>query len=339
MPEHAYSEGDWATIFKVERVRKKARGAEIELPEPEKNLRKGLKVGDSVGDYGVYMGDRGVYSTRNILNDLTGKEWVLFTKSWFIHNPPARKETEKLHPAKFPEGIIADFIRFFTKKGQLVLDPMVGTGSTLVACDMAMRRGVGVELIHKWVTIARERTTHVRLKDKPEQLVIEGDANNLLPLLTAHGISQVDFCITSPPYWNMLKKSRGHVNSESHKREASGLEVYYSDHPNDLGNIEDYDEYIEALYRVYAKVYEALREGGYLTIIVQNIRTPDGEMIPFAWDLARKLSTLYVLKQEKIWAQDNKMLGCWGYPSEYVSNVHHHYCLVFKKDTARRKRI
>ena len=50
------------------------------------------------------------------------------------------------------------------------------------------------------------------------------------------------------------------------------------------------------------------------------------------WDLARALSATYAFKGERLWVQDNKRLGCWGWPSEFVTNVHHHYCLVFKNE-------
>lgn len=269
------------------------------------------------------MGKRGIYDVRNRLNELTGREWALFTKSWFAHNPPARTKKEILHPAKFPESMIVDFIKFFTKSHELVLDPMVGTGSTLVACDMTRRQGVGIELVKKWADIAKQRA---------HQIVIHGDASNLVELLSQHKISEVDFCITSPPYWNMLKKSRGHVFSLQKRRKAMNLDEFYSNDPKDLGNIEIYDDYLNALYTVYAQVYDVLRPGRYLVVICQNILTSEGDMVPFAWDLAKKLADLYILKQERIWLQDNKLLGIWGYPFRYVSNVHHHYCLVFEKN-------
>lgn len=287
--------------------------------------RKKLKVGDKIGEYGIYMGRRGIYDVRNKLNDLTGREWALFTKSWVVHNPPPRSKKEILHPAKFPESLIADFIKFFTKKGELVLDPMAGTGSTLVACDKTRRKGIGIDLIKKWADIAGERT---------RQLVIRGDARELKSLLAQAGISQVDFCITSPPYWNMLKKSRGNVLSLQKQRKAKGLEEYYSEDPRDLGNIEDYGTYINTLCDVYTQVCDVLKPGRYLVVICQNILKPDGEMAPFAWDLGQKLSKTYVLKQERFWLQDNKLLGIWGYPSRYVSNVHHHYCLVLEKNSS-----
>lgn len=300
---------------------------------------KGLKPGDKVNHFGTYMGDRGVYDSRNALNDLTGKEWVQFTRSWTLHNPPPRSTREVLHPAKFPETLIAEFIMFFTRKGETVLDPMLGTGSTLVACKMTDRRGVGVELSKKWADIARDRAIHLDTDEKnPKQLVIEGDSRSLKRLLFEHSIETVDFCITSPPYWNMLKKSRGHVRSESKKRQEVGLDTFYSESPNDYGNIDDYSTYLSAMYDLFAHVYEVLRDQRYLVVIAQNILTPEGEMMPLAWDLARKLGDLYVLKQEKLWLQDNKMLGSWGYPSEYVSNVHHHYCLVFKKDLSKKSK-
>ncbi len=287
---------------------------------------KGYKIGQKVGQHGTYLGERGIYDERNQLNDLTGREWALFSKSWFIHNPPPRKKNEVLHPAKFPESMIGDFIKFFTKKGELVLDPMAGTGSTLVACDKTGRKGVGVELIKKWADIARQRTA---------QTVIQGDARALVNLLRENGITQVDFAITSPPYWNMLKKSRGHVLSLQKQRKEQGLDEYYSEDSNDLGNLEDYNTYLNSLHEVYTQVNRVLRPGRYLVVIVQNILTPEGVMVPFAWDLAKKLSNIYILKQERLWLQNNKLLGIWGYPSRYVSNVHHHYCLIFEKTSAK----
>jgi hypothetical protein len=129
----------------------------------------------------------------------------------------------------------------------------------------------------------------------------------------------------------MLRLSRGHVESTAKQREKEGLDVYYSDNPKDIGNVESYEAYLEKLYAIYENVHSILKPEKYLVVIVQNIRTPKGDMIPLAWDLAQKLRGLYTLRQERIWCQNNKMLGIWGYPFTYVSNVHHHYCLVFQK--------
>ena len=296
--------------------------------EKSKKPMPKYRVGEKVGKYGTYLGERGIYDTRNELNGLAGKEWARFTKSWFILNPPPRKKNEVLHPAKFPEPLVVDFITFFTKKGEMVLDPMAGTGSALVACDQTERKGVGIELGKKWYEIANGRT---------HQKMMLGDARNVDVLLKEAGITQIDFCMTSPPYWNMLHKTRGHVKSAAHVRKEQGLDETYSNDPNDLGNVDDYEQYLNFLTDIYFKIYDLLKDKRYLVIAIQNILTPDGEMVPLAWDLAKKLSKKYVLKQEKLWLQNNKMLGIWGYPNRYVSSVHHHYCLIFEKNTNFKK--
>ena len=98
---------------------------------------------------------------RNSLNDLAPKEWLKFQKSWFVHNPPRRQEDVLLHPAKFPETLAAEFICFFTKAGETVLDPMVGTGSALVAALECGRHAVGVELLKRLVKHRRRRQPQV----------------------------------------------------------------------------------------------------------------------------------------------------------------------------------
>ena len=93
---------------------------------------------------------------KNKLNDLDPKTWLKFQKSWFIHNPPPRKKGVLVHPAKFPETMAQEFIEFFTKRGETVLDPMAGTGSTLIAALRAGRNSYGIELNPKYAEIARQ---------------------------------------------------------------------------------------------------------------------------------------------------------------------------------------
>ena len=89
----------------------------------------------------------------NKLNDLEPKAWLKFQKSWFIHNPPPRRKGVLVHPAKFPETMAQEFIEFFTKKGETVLDPMAGTGSALVAALRAGRNSYGMLSAPKYWSI------------------------------------------------------------------------------------------------------------------------------------------------------------------------------------------
>lgn len=265
---------------------------------------------------------------RNQLNALTGRDWIRFTRSWFVHNPPPRSASQVRHPAKYPERMVEEFLEFFTRPGEVVLDPFMGVGSTILAADRAGRHGIGLELNPEYFALARE---HLGLAADAHVLLNE-DASRAGEIWQAGELPQVDFVMTSPPYWNMLGQSRGNVFSVHKERKARGLDVVYSEgDPRDLGNLEDYDEFVTALAGVFREVAGVLRPGRYLVAVVQNLRSPQGRMVPLAWDLARALEEFLVFKGERIWCQDNKRLGIWGYPSEFVSNVHHHYCLVFRK--------
>ncbi len=264
------------------------------------------------------------------LNDLDAKEWIKFTKSWFVHDPPARKGNEFLHPAKYPETMVKEFINFFTKKGEMVFDPFLGTGSTLVASLETGRNGIGVELIKKYADISRERCSQRVLADSIRQMVIEADSSMVDEIWKEKNLPKVDFIITSPPYWNMLKKSRGGVKSAQKKRKEKGLDTHYSEHKEDLGNIDDYETFIEKLGKIFDKTYDILNDKKYMVVIIQNVRT-NGEVKPLAWDLQKRISKKFTFVGERLWCQDAKMLGIWGYPSTFVTNVHHHYCLVFQK--------
>ncbi len=269
---------------------------------------------------------------RNKLNNLDAKTWLKFQKSWFIHNPPPRKKDVVVHPAKFPETMAQEFVEFFTKSGETVLDPMAGTGSTLVAALRAGRNSYGIELNPRYAEIAREiigqekaaLTATTDIGSLTTEL-ITGDAS----LAAQYQLPIIDYVLTSPPYWDMLH-AKGAENQKK-RRESDALDVVYSDNPNDLGNVRDYEDFLARLVTIYAGLKPLLREKAYLTIIVKNIKK-GGKIYPLAWDIARELGKVFTLKDEKIWMQDNQRLAPFGLGSAWVSNTFHHYCLQFRND-------
>ena len=271
---------------------------------------------------------------RNRLNDLDSKSWLKFQKSWFIHNPPPRRKDVVRHPAKYPETLAQEFIEFFTKRGQVVFDPMVGTGSTLVAALRAGRHSYGIELNPVYANIARqviteERTLLGEAIDGITAEVIIGNAAHINDHIFDYHIPIIDYVITSPPYWDMLH-ARGAKN-QKRRRESQDLDVTYSDDPNDLGNITDYEDFLESLTSIYTALKVFIRPRAYMTIIVKNIKK-EGKIYPLAWDVARLLKNIYTLKDEKIWCQDNQRLAPYGFGNAWVSNTFHHYCLQFRND-------
>lgn len=270
----------------------------------------------------------------NRLNELDPKTWLKFQKSWFVHNPPPRQKHVLRHPAKFPETLAQEFIEFFTRKGGWVLDPMVGTGSSLAAALRCGRNSCGVELNPAYADIARQVVADERqsLGDAVAGLtaeVITGNASAIPALLEQSSIPPLDYVLTSPPYWDMLH-ARG-AETQKNRRDQVELDVFYSDDPHDLGNIHDYDEFIHRLAAIYAGLQPCLKPGAYLTIIVKNVKK-GGKIYPLAWDLARRLALTYTLKDERIWCQDNQRLAPYGLGNAWVSNTFHHYCLQFRND-------
>jgi len=265
---------------------------------------------------------------RNRLNDLEPREWLKFQKSWFVHNPPPRRKDVLRHPAKFPETLAQQFIEFFSQRGQVVLDPMVGTGSTLVACLRSGRHGFGVELHPGYVEIARalveaERTQLGTAADNLTCEILQADAAQLPEL----GLPSIDYVLTSPPYWDMLR-ARG-AQTQSRRRADPALDVAYSDDPRDLGNDSEYGSFLQRLVAIYSHLPAVLRAGAYLTIIVKNIKK-GGRVYPLAWDLASRLQVIFTLKDERIWCQDDIRLAPYGLGNAWVSNTFHHYCLQFR---------
>jgi DNA modification methylase len=74
---------------------------------------------------------RGFYSGRNRLNELTGKEWVYWSKSVINrpYPPSLQHRLRSAHGGQKPPELCADLIRLFTKGGGRVLDPSPGWGA------------------------------------------------------------------------------------------------------------------------------------------------------------------------------------------------------------------
>jgi DNA modification methylase len=275
----------------------------------------------------------GAYSLNNKINHLTGKEWTKFTKSWFVFDALHSdiKEEKEIssqvelnsdeHPATYSPTMTKSFIEFFTKEGEIVFDPFSGIGSTQVGAQRANRIGIGIELNPKYAQIANLRVS------KPS-FIINGNSLKLKTILKKNKVDRIDFSISSPPYWDILNRSTGDFEK---KRLQKSLDVNYSDnHTEDVGHINDYTEFIDKCAEIYFQIYDLLKPGGYVVVIIKNVKK-DGRHYPLAWDLAKKLMEKYDLKDEKIWCQDKQSLSPFGYPFSWTSNIVHHYCLIFQK--------
>ncbi len=277
------------------------------------------------------MGERDT-DKKNKLNDLTAKEWIRETKSFFFQkglgsNNLAAKY-EKMHPAPFSFTDIAKLIRFFTKKNGTVLDPFMGVGSTIKACIELGREGFGIELSPQWCEITRQRLLEESNYKIDDKHLICGDSRNLKEYFNKNSF---DFIVTSPPYWNILGKK----DHKANERLLNGQATQYSSNDHDLGNISDYQRFLDELTTIFLACYDLLKPGKYMNIVVSDFRHKS-EFVAFHSDIATKLTNKKIekhfdLKGIKVLAQNAKRLYPYGYPFCYVENIHHQYILILEK--------
>lgn len=256
--------------------------------------------------------------------------------AWLLPKPPPRKKHEVLHPAKFPETLVSQFIELFTKPNDTVFDPMVGTGSTVVAAICTGRNGYGMDIVPEFVEIAKRRIAEVSaptlfpdLSPVCKAEVFQGDVADLERIPGLSGMT-FDYVVTSPPYWSMLYN----FGSEGQRaRRQKRLPLVYSQDSRDLGNIADYDSFLNALTKVYNNVAQRLVEGGYLTIVAKNVKR-NHILYTLAWDLVARLCHsrgTYEYVGTTLWCQDDIGLKPFAVGIHWVSNTMHQYCLHFRK--------
>lgn len=266
---------------------------------------------------------------RNAMNDLTSTAWLpetisVWTQRGLGANHPDA-QIERQHPAPFSFTDVGRLIRFFTKAGQTVLDPFVGVGSTLKACAVDGRNGIGFELDANFAELAAERLrTEVTNTSDITQEILVGDARNLTSRLADDSL---DFVVTSPPYWNILKKIDHKARQE---RVSRNLRSDYGEDSRDLGNIEDYEEFLDELSEILGSCGRALKRKKYMAVIVSDFRDKS-RFVMFHADLARALEEHSLeLRGLKILYQRHKRIFPYGYPYAYVPNIHHQYILILQ---------
>lgn len=137
----------------------------------------------------------------------------------------------------------------------------------------------------------------------------------------------MDFCITSPPYWNQLSRA----TMRQKNRLEEGWDTSYGQDSKDIGNISDYQEFLASQKLIFERVYKVVRDRGYLVVVTNNVFF-HGRLYPLAFDTLTSLSDLWVPKDERIWLHDDKRLLPLGVYNAWVGNRCHHYCLTFRKE-------
>lgn len=192
---------------------------------------------------------------------------------------------------------------------------------------MEGRKSIGIELNPRYAELAKQRLQiEVRnlFASIDEQQILQGDSRDVLKTLEG---DCVDFVVTSPPYWNILHKEDHKANQE---RKNQNLDTRYSDNDRDLGNVHDYDSFLQQVAAILGECGRCLRPKKYMAVVVSDFREKS-RYITFHSDLANALLKFRLeLRGIKILYQRHKRVFPYGYPFAYVPNIHHQYILIMQ---------
>ena len=268
----------------------------------------------------------------NHLNCLTAKEWLKRQLGVWQFSYAGRDIRDKnKHPATFPLALAKQVIELFTHEGELVLDPFVGSGTTLVAARDANRNAVGFDLKREYVELVRER-----LSEEPDvtvqsqQVAIHDDARNIAKYIENESLGLV---WTSPPYANLLNRKRKNKSRRDRKNDQLGKVEQYSQNPQDLGVL-SIEEYTTAMGDVFQALLPLLRPKAHCVINVPDMWW-ENQRITIHVALIEELRQRgYELRNIIIWDRTNivNRIGIFGWPSNYITmGVTFEYLLDFWK--------
>jgi len=267
------------------------------------------------------------------MNNLTGKEWLNYSFSIWRDIRKSKQENSLKHPALFPAQLVERLINIYTKEdGETMLDPFLGIGTSLIACNNTKRAGIGCELNEEYVSIAEGRLKNqlkeLNVSKGYKQKILVGDNRKTLKKLPSES---VDLSVSSPPYWDILNQKRTVDNKEVRN---------YSDSKTDIGNISDYNEFIDNLKEVYSEVYRVLKTNKRCVINVMDLRKKD-KFYPLHIDISRMMTEIgFELEDIIIWDRQHEYnnMKTLGYPWVFrVNKVHEFLCIFWKREHTEKK--
>jgi len=212
--------------------------------------------------------------------------------------------------------VARNLILRYSSEGDVVLDPFVGSGTTLIECKLTGRNGIGVDINRDaaMVTMDRLQFNGDDSVGKCVQEVYEGDAR----ALDAISSDSIDFIATHPPYANIIRYNKN-------------ANIYGSGDLSSLGKIE---EFYKEMSKVAVELYRVLKKGRYCALLMGDIRQ-NKHQIPLSFNILDIfIKKGFILRESVIKIQYNTSTeGMWNRLSEKYNFLllAHEHLFVFKK--------
>lgn len=252
--------------------------------------------------------------------DLTNwKELDINTDSLWIID---KRDNSGIHNAHYHGNFVPQIpnqlIRRFTKKGDFVLDPFLGSGTTLIETQRLERNGIGIELQKD---VAKETKLLLKQENNPNVIsdIYVADSANIdyQELLKRYNIDKVQFVIFHPPYWDIIK---------------------FSENEKNLSNTKTLEEFLNKLEVAVTNAIKVLEKNHYCAIVIGD-KYEKGQVLPLGFycmqlfqKLNLKLKGIIVKNFNETKGKQNQQ-ALWRYRA-LANNLFlfkHEYIFVFKK--------
>lgn len=199
-------------------------------------------------------------------NDIDAKNWkeyedILTTSLWNF-----RRENSGVHNASYHGNFIPQVPRQlfsrYTKKGDWILDPFMGSGTSLIEAQRMGRNSIGIELQHDVAKEAHDRLVQEHNPNCSTNVIVGNSKTINMPALMAkYGLKQYQFAIMHPPYWDIIK---------------------FSDDDNDLSNAKTLDEFLSAFGEVIDNTTACLEKNRYCAVVIGD-KYANSQIVPLGF--------------------------------------------------------
>lgn len=238
---------------------------------------------------------------------------------WQFMYEPRDVRDKKAHPATFPIAMAKRVIEQFSHRGELVIDPFVGSGTTLLAAQDLDRNALGFDLKQEYVDLSNSRVASIPEDCHCQQLAVCDDARNIINRIAP---STVKLAFTSPPYANILNRERKNKSRRGDLRENEqfGKVEQYSQDSRDLGTLSA-DEFETAISEIFAQMKPIFEEKAHVLINITDAWI-DGRRVPLHINIINAMRNAgYEFRNTIIWDRRNLVnrIGIFGWPSSYIT--------------------
>ncbi len=210
---------------------------------------------------------------ENFKNELTSVWSFPERGDWATHNSKYR--------GNFAPQVVRNLIEKYTIEGENILDPMVGSGTTLIEAKLLNRKAIGVDINPNAVELST-KALDFDFKSKSKQKAILGDARKL----DFAKNESVDLIIFHPPYLNIVEYSKGEIEA-------------------DLSNISNIEKFCDEIEIIAKELYRVLKPNKYCAVLIGDTRKAQ-HYIPLSYYVFQRfLEAGFILKEEIIKAQHN----------------------------------